>query len=46
MKTIGILGGISWNSTALYYKLLNEGIAKKAGGLHSAKILLHSFDFY
>ena len=45
MKTIGILGGISWNSTALYYKLLNEGIAKKVGGLHSAKILMHSFDF-
>jgi aspartate racemase len=46
MKTIGILGGISWNSTASYYRLLNEGIAEKAGGLHSAKILLHSFDFY
>src|SRR5271169_1487573 len=46
MKTIGIIGGISWNSTASYYRLLNEEIAKKAGGLHSAKILLYSFDFY
>ncbi len=45
MKTIGILGGISWNSTALYYRFLNEGVAKELGGLHSAKIVLHSFDF-
>ena len=45
MKTIGILGGISWTSTASYYRLLNEGVAKKAGGLHSAKIEMHSFDF-
>lgn len=45
MKTIGMIGGISWNSTSLYYKLINEGIAKKLGGLHSAKILMYSFDF-
>jgi aspartate racemase len=45
MKTIGLIGGISWNSTATYYRLLNEGVAKKVGGLHSAKILMHSFDF-
>lgn len=45
MKTIGLLGGISWNSTALYYKLINEGVAKALGGLHSAKVLMYSFDF-
>jgi aspartate racemase len=45
MKTIGILGGISWNSTATYYRFLNEGVAKTLGGLHSAKISLYSFDF-
>ncbi|APV44916.1 aspartate racemase [Dehalogenimonas formicexedens] len=45
MKTIGLIGGISWNSTALYYKLINEGVAKALGGLHSAKVLIYSFDF-
>lgn len=45
MKTIGLLGGMSWNSTADYYRLINEGVAQQLGGLHSAKILLHSFDF-
>ncbi|XUW99925.1 MAG: aspartate/glutamate racemase family protein [Dehalogenimonas sp.] len=45
MKTIGLIGGISWNSTALYYKLINEGVAKTLGGLHSAKVLMYSFDF-
>jgi len=45
MKTIGLLGGMSWESTALYYKLINEGIKEKLGGLHSAKIALHSVDF-
>ena len=45
MKTIGMLGGISWNSTATYYRLINEGIARELGGLHSAKILMYSFDF-
>ncbi len=45
MKTIGLLGGMSWESTVLYYQLLNEGVRKRLGGLHSAKILLHSVDF-
>ncbi len=45
MKTIGILGGMSWESTAEYYKLLNEEVNSALGGLSSAKILLHSFDF-
>ncbi len=46
MKTIGLLGGMSWESTILYYQLLNEGVRERLGGLHSAKILLHSVDFY
>ncbi len=45
MKTIGLLGGMSWESTVLYYQLLNEGVRERLGGLHSAKILLHSVDF-
>ena len=45
MKTIGLLGGMSWHSTALYYELINEGIQKHLGGLHSAKILMSSVDF-
>ncbi len=45
MKTIGLLGGMSWESTALYYKLINEKIKEIKGGLHSAKILLYSVDF-
>ena len=45
MKTIGMLGGMSWESTATYYRLLNEGVKKRLGGLHSAKILLYSVDF-
>ena len=45
MKTIGIIGGMSWHSTSSYYRLINEGIQKKLGGLHSAKILLSSLDF-
>jgi len=45
MKTIGILGGMSWESTTIYYRLINEGIKEHLGGLHSAKILLYSFDF-
>jgi len=45
MKPIGLLGGMSWESTATYYRLLNEGIKDALGGLHSAKILLHSVDF-
>lgn len=45
MKTIGLLGGMSWESTASYYKEINEGVKTKLGGLHSAKISLVSVDF-
>lgn len=45
MKTIGLLGGMSWESTLEYYKALNKGVKDALGGLHSAKILLHSVDF-
>ncbi len=45
MKTIGMLGGMSWESTASYYKVINEGIKQELGGLHSAKICLYSVDF-
>ncbi len=45
MKTIGLIGGMSWESTQSYYTLLNEGVKAKLGGLHSAKIILHSVDF-
>jgi len=45
MKTIGMLGGMSWESTASYYKAINEGVKNSLGGLHSAKICLYSVDF-
>ena len=45
MKTIGLLGGMSWESTITYYRAINEGIKTKLGGLHSAKIVLYSVDF-
>jgi len=45
MKTIGLIGGMSWESTAVYYRLLNEMARERLGGLHSAEILLWSFDF-
>lgn len=45
MKTIGLLGGMSWESTALYYRLLNEAVKQRLGGLHSARIVLVSVDF-
>ncbi|MEH6388128.1 MULTISPECIES: aspartate/glutamate racemase family protein [Pseudomonas] len=45
MKTIGMLGGMSWESTQSYYSALNRGINQQLGGLHSARILLHSVDF-
>ncbi|MEX0964191.1 MAG: aspartate/glutamate racemase family protein [Pseudohongiellaceae bacterium] len=44
-KTIGLLGGMSWESTATYYRELNEGIKARLGGLHSARICLFSVDF-
>ena len=45
MKTIGLLGGMSWESTSIYYRLLNKGIQRRLGGLHSAKIAMISVDF-
>ncbi|MBF7682660.1 aspartate/glutamate racemase family protein [Acinetobacter sp. B5B] len=45
MKTIGLLGGMSWESTALYYQQLNKIIQQRLGGLHSAKIILNSVNF-
>ena len=46
MKTIGLIGGMSWESTITYYQLLNEAAKERLGGLHSAKILLYSVDFF
>lgn len=45
MKTIGLIGGMSWESTVTYYEVINETIKKELGGLHSAKIILYSVDF-
>ncbi|WP_041409896.1 aspartate/glutamate racemase family protein [Shewanella amazonensis] len=45
MKTIGLLGGMSWESSLNYYKAINEGVKARLGGLHSAKILMYSVNF-
>ncbi|MEL7312535.1 MAG: aspartate/glutamate racemase family protein [Pseudomonadota bacterium] len=45
MKTLGLIGGMSWESTTTYYQLLNEGVRDRVGGLHSASLILWSFDF-
>lgn len=45
MKTIGLIGGMSWESTLTYYRIINEKIKEMLGGLHSAKIILYSVDF-
>ena len=45
MKTIGLIGGMSWESTVTYYQILNEAVKEQLGGFHSAKILLYSVDF-
>ena len=45
MKTIGLIGGMSWESTIVYYRIINEDVQKRLGGVHSAKVLMHSFDF-
>lgn len=45
MKTIGLIGGMSWESTATYYQIINETIKNELGGLHSAKCILYSVDF-
>ena len=44
MRTIGLIGGMSWESTIPYYRIINEEVKKKMGGLHSAKIILYSVD--
>ncbi len=45
MKTIGLLGGMSWESTSSYYRIINEAVREKLGGLHSARICLYSVEF-
>ena len=45
MKTIGLIGGMSWQSTVPYYRLINEIVSQKLGGLHSAKLILWNMDF-
>ena len=45
MKTIGLIGGMSWESTAEYYRIINEAVRERLGGLHSAKIVMYSVDF-
>ena len=45
MKTIGLIGGMSWESTVTYYQVINETIKQQLGGLHSAKCILYSVDF-
>lgn len=45
MKTIGLIGGMSWESTVTYYQIINEVVKEKLGGFHSAKLLLYSVDF-
>ncbi|NML16918.1 aspartate/glutamate racemase family protein [Azohydromonas caseinilytica] len=46
MKTIGLIGGMSWESTVPYYRLINETVKERLGGLHSAKVILYSVDFH
>jgi aspartate racemase len=45
MNTLGLIGGMSWFSTATYYKTINQLINERLGGVHSAKLILHSIDF-
>jgi aspartate racemase len=45
VKTVGLIGGMSWESSLLYYRLINEGVKQRLGGLHSAQILMYSVDF-
>ena len=45
MKTIGLIGGMSWESTQTYYRLINQGVTARLGGLHSARLVLYSVDF-
>ncbi|MBU9809743.1 aspartate/glutamate racemase family protein [Rahnella perminowiae] len=46
MKTLGLIGGMSWESTVPYYRMINEQVKQQLGGLHSAKLFLYSVDFY
>lgn len=45
MKTIGLIGGMSWESSIEYYRIVNEQVARRLGGLHSARCVMYSFDF-
>ena len=45
MKTLGLIGGMSWESTIPYYRLINQAVAERLGGLHSARLVLYSVDF-
>jgi aspartate racemase len=45
MKTIGLLGGMSWESSRIYYRIINEEVARRLGGLHSARSVMLSFNF-
>jgi len=46
MRTLGLIGGMSWESTVPYYRLINETVKQQLGGLHSAKLVLYSVDFF
>jgi aspartate racemase len=46
MKTLGLIGGMSWESTVIYYRLINQYLRDRLGGLHSAQLLMWSFDFH
>ena len=46
MQTIGLIGGMSWESSLLYYRLINQGVRERLGGLHSAKLVMYSVDFH
>ena len=45
LRKLGIIGGTSWSSTALYYEHINRGVAQRLGGLHSARLVIESLDF-
>ena len=46
MKTLGLIGGMSWESTIPYYRIINETVRERRGGLHSARLILYSVDFH
>ena len=45
MRTIGMIGGMSWESSAIYYRILNEAVKERPGGHHSAQTVMYSVDF-